>query len=261
MTHYELNLPTPIGALPIIVELKRVRNFNLRVRADGSVHLSMPLHARLSDAEDFLMRRRDWIASHVQAHRERARVASTAENDGRIPLWGELVALDEALARAGLAQTMGAKTQAADRAAKEAEGAASAESGATSTQALALDADRATALQALYRREMLRVLPAHTEPLEERLGVRAAHWQVRHMTSRWGSCTPARRTIRISSTLVAYPPACLDFVITHELVHLMEPSHNRRFHMLLDCYCPENRALAALLRTNARTVAMGQAHT
>ena len=56
-------------------------------------------------------------------------------------------------------------------------------------------------------------------------------------------------------------PACLDFVITHELVHLMEPSHNKRFHMLLDCYCPENRALAALLRTNARTVAMGQAHT
>lgn len=261
MTHYELNLPTPIGALPIIVELKRVRNFNLRVRADGSVHLSMPLHARLSDAEDFLMRRRDWIASHVQAHRERARVASTAENDGRIPLWGELVALDEALTRAGLAQTMGAKTQATDRAAKDAEGAASAASGATSTQALAPNADRAATLQALYRREMLRVLPAHTEPLEERLGVHAARWQVRHMTSRWGSCTPARRTIRISSTLAAYPPACLDFVITHELVHLMEPSHNRRFHMLLDCYCPENRALAALLRTNARTVAMGQAHT
>lgn len=150
MTHYELNLPTPIGALPIIVERKRVRNFNLRVRADGSVRLSMPLRARLSDAEDFLMRRRDWIASHVQAHRERARVASMAENDDRIPLWGELV---------------------------------------------------------------------------------------------------------------AYPPACLDFVITHELVHLMEPSHNKRFHMLLDCYCPESRALAALLRTNARTVAMGQAHT
>lgn len=261
MTHYELTLPTPAGTIPVVVERKRVRNFNLRVRADGSVHLSMPLHARLSDAEDFLMRRRDWIASHVQAHRERARVASTAENDGRIPLWGELVALDEALARAGLAQAASAKAPMAGAAAWEAEGTAPAASGAALAQAPAPSTDTAAALQALYRTEMLRVLPAHTRPLEERLGVRAAHWQVRHMTSRWGSCTPARRTIRISSTLAAYPPACLDFVITHELVHLMEPSHNRRFHMLLDCYCPENRTLAALLRTHARTVAMGQAHT
>ena len=75
------------------------------------------------------------------------------------------------------------------------------------------------------------------------------------MKSRWGSCTPATRAIRINTNLAAYPPACLEFVVAHELVHLMEPSHNARFHALLDVYCPRNRETSALLRRSARDVA------
>ena len=41
-----------------------------------------------------------------------------------------------------------------------------------------------------------------------------------------------------------YPVECLDMVVAHELVHLLEPSHNQRFHALLDTYCPDNRALS-----------------
>lgn len=68
------------------------------------------------------------------------------------------------------------------------------------------------------------------------------------MKTRWGSCTPATRTIRINARLAAYPPLCLEMVVTHELVHLIEPSHNARFHALLDTYCPRNREASALLR-------------
>ncbi|MFR3878097.1 MAG: YgjP-like metallopeptidase domain-containing protein [Collinsella sp.] len=46
--------------------------------------------------------------------------------------------------------------------------------------------------------------------------------------------------IRIARELAAYPIECLDMVVAHELVHLLEPSHNQRFHALLDTYCPNN---------------------
>lgn len=75
------------------------------------------------------------------------------------------------------------------------------------------------------------------------------------MRTRWGSCTPATRAVRINTRLAAYPLACLEFVVAHELTHLMEPSHNARFHALLDTWCPANRELPALLRRPAREVA------
>ena len=79
------------------------------------------------------------------------------------------------------------------------------------------------------------------------------------MKSRWGSCTPKTRAIRINTNLAAYPRFCLDMVVAHELVHLMEPSHNARFHALLDTYCPRNREASALLRRSAREVASAEA--
>lgn len=68
------------------------------------------------------------------------------------------------------------------------------------------------------------------------------------MKTRWGSCTPKTGAIRINARLAAYPPECLEFVVAHELVHLLEPSHNARFHALLDEFCPGNRHPAKLLR-------------
>ena len=100
----------------------------------------------------------------------------------------------------------------------------------------------------LYRREIERALPEVVERVEATMGVHASSWSIRSMKTRWGSCTPATRAIRINARLAAYPPLCLEMVVTHELVHLIEPSHNARFHALLDTYCPRNREASALLR-------------
>ena len=85
--------------------------------------------------------------------------------------------------------------------------------------------------------------------------VHATRWSVRRMRTRWGSCTPKTGAIRINSALAAYPPECLDYVVTHELMHLLEPSHNARFHVLLDRFYPRNRDVAGLLKRPARDVA------
>ena len=86
------------------------------------------------------------------------------------------------------------------------------------------------------------------ERMEARIGVHATRWSVRVMKTRWGSCTPKTGAIRINARLAAYPPECLEFVVAHELVHLLEPSHNARFHTLLDEFCPGNRGIARRLK-------------
>lgn len=80
------------------------------------------------------------------------------------------------------------------------------------------------------------------------MGVTVARVSVRSMKTRWGSCTPKTGAIRIARELAAYPIECLDMVVAHELVHLLEPSHNQRFHALLDTYCPNNKALSQRLK-------------
>lgn len=214
--------------IPVNVVRKRVKNLNLRVRADGTVTLSIPQHLPLARAQEFLERKGNWIAERVRRNIERRPSPDLAgELPDRIPLWGKLVPRDSVQANSG--------QDASDRDASG-QGAP----GQTTIDQAALDE--------LYRTEVLRALPGIVERMEARIGVHAARWSVRVMKTRWGSCTPKTGAIRINARLAAYPSECLEFVVAHELVHLLEPSHNARFHTLLDEFCPGNRHLAKLLR-------------
>ena len=214
--------------IPVSVVRKRVKNLNLRVRADGTVTLSIPQHLPLARAREFLDRKGEWIAERVRRNIERRPSPDLAgELPDRIPLWGKLVPRDSVQANSG---------QAASGRDAGGQGAP----GQTTIDQAALDE--------FYRTEVLRALPDIVERMEARVGVHAARWSVRVMKTRWGSCTPKTGAIRINARLAAYPPECLEFVVVHELVHLLEPSHNTRFHALLDEFCPDNRHPAKLLR-------------
>jgi hypothetical protein len=69
----------------------------------------------------------------------------------------------------------------------------------------------------------------------------AVRW-VDNQNRRWGSCTPADRTIRLSSRLRTMPEYVIDYVLVHELVHLVEPSHNEHFWSLVARYPRAERA-------------------
>ena len=80
------------------------------------------------------------------------------------------------------------------------------------------------------------------------IGVRVKKLAFRNMKSRWGSCQPATGRVCINTRLALYPPRCLEYVVVHELVHMLEPSHNARFHELMDGFLPDWRERRALLR-------------
>ena len=69
----------------------------------------------------------------------------------------------------------------------------------------------------------------------------------RNMTSRWGSCQPSTGRICINVRLALYPPRCLEYVVVHELAHLLVHGHGAQFYAVLDCYLPDWRESKKLL--------------
>lgn len=86
------------------------------------------------------------------------------------------------------------------------------------------------------------------EEWEDIIGVRVKKLVFRNMKSRWGSCQPATGRVCINTRLALYPPQCLEYVVVHELVHMLEPSHNARFHALMDEFLPNWKETKKLLR-------------
>lgn len=229
--------------IPVSVVRKRVKNLNLRVRADGTVMLSIPQHLPLARAQEFLERKGSWIAERVRRNIERRPSPDLAgELPDRIPLWGKLVPRDSVQVNSGQdvgGQGAGGRAIPGQAASGRDAGGQGAPGQTTIDQA---------ALDEFYRTEVLRALPDVVERMEARIGVHATRWSVRVMKTCWGSCTPKTGAIRLNARLAAYPPECLEFVVAHELVHLLEPSHNARFHTLLDEFCPGNRGIARRLK-------------
>jgi len=79
------------------------------------------------------------------------------------------------------------------------------------------------------------------------LSVRVDRIFVQRMNTKWGSCNHAARTIRLNTDLAKKPRECLEYLLVHEMVHLLEPTHNPRFVALMDQYMPrwEHRGDAA----------------
>ena len=74
---------------------------------------------------------------------------------------------------------------------------------------------------------------------EPRMGVHATGWTLRRMKTRWGSCTVNTGRIRINTRLYFYPDEILEYIVVHELCHLLEPSHDQRFQALMTEFLPD----------------------
>ena len=98
---------------------------------------------------------------------------------------------------------------------------------------------RAQASEALSRLKVL------TEPLVEHhskaMGVVPSAVRYKRMISQWGHCNVKDRSVCFSIYLLLLPEWCIEHVVVHELCHLLEPSHNKRFHQLMDCFYPRWR--------------------
>jgi predicted metal-dependent hydrolase len=105
------------------------------------------------------------------------------------------------------------------------------------------DADeRFAVLDRWYRRELKAAIPPLLGKWEPRLGVESSRFVVRHMKTKWGTCVRESAALWFNPELAKKNPRCLEYIVVHELMHLIERTHGTRFIELMDQHLPDWRS-------------------
>ncbi|MGC1182428.1 M48 family metallopeptidase [Legionella sp.] len=108
-------------------------------------------------------------------------------------------------------------------------------------------AQRRAILDNWYRQQMTSLLPDLIQHWQAIVEVKVAQWGIKKMKTRWGSCNTKVARIWLNLNLIKKPQKCLEYVLVHELVHLLEASHNKRFYQLMSTFMPQWRDYEYLL--------------
>ena len=94
-------------------------------------------------------------------------------------------------------------------------------------------------IEAWYREQLKQAVPPLIAKWEAIMRVKVARFFVQRMKTKWGSCSPVTSGIRLNTELAKKPRECLEYIVVHEMVHLLAPTHNRRFVALMEQFMPK----------------------
>ena len=221
-----------VDDVSVVVTQKRIKHCYIKIdRESGSVCVSVPIGWNAKAVEELVRSKASWIKRKQAAASDRALSPKFEFNNGELhKVWGSEVALVNTsnLGRRGV---------------KWSENALVINSPAESS----LDT-RKKLLTAWYAQEVKIAALVLVDTWEPVLGVKAGRLSVQKMKSKWGSCNIKNGNIRLNSELAKYPKGALEHVVVHELVHILEPSHSKRFYSLMDEFLPNWKKLKALTR-------------
>jgi predicted metal-dependent hydrolase len=110
-----------------------------------------------------------------------------------------------------------------------------------------IEAKKQAILDDWYRTQLKAVAPAIIAKWEPLMKVKVARLYVQHMKTKWGSCAVTSASIRLNTDLAKKPRECLEYIVVHEMAHLVEPTHNARFIALMDSLIPQWRHCREML--------------
>lgn len=202
---------------------KNIKTIRITVSPpQGNLFVSAPKSVPLADVQRFVQSKSNWIAKHKRRiHLQGWPPELAYSSNERHPIWGEPVPL--ALRNNGPYGWLEGRLAVAAANPRE-------------------------SLEEIYRAELTRKARPLFTQWQQRMNVSVNEWRIRSMTTRWGSCTPSSKRIRLNLKLAQYPPECLELVIVHELTHLLESSHSKRFYEILQRHLPDWKPRAARLK-------------
>lgn len=100
---------------------------------------------------------------------------------------------------------------------------------------------RERVLLAWYRKQLKQMIAPFIAKWEPIMGVQVAEWGVKEMKTRWGTCNPEARRVWLNLELIKKPVSCLEYIVVHEMVHLLERQHGDRFVAHMDRLMPQWR--------------------
>lgn len=220
-----------LGSISIELTKKNIKNVHLSVYPpDGRVSLVAPASTRTEVARAYAISKLHWIRAQQQKFQSQAREAPR-QFVGREShyVWGRryLMAVVYQDARPGVALGNRCITM-------------NVRPGSSAEK-------RAKVMHEWHKALLHKAVPPLIRKWERRLGVRVSAYFLQRMKTKWGSCSPARGNIRLNTELVKKPKDLLEYVVVHEMAHLLEPTHSARFTAILDEHYPRWREARAEL--------------
>ena len=212
-----LILPKSRRSLTYELERKAVKRLNLRVRGDGTVHLSIPKRTTVAEAEAFLRDHEEWVLGALSRMEKRAEAHPTAETVGdSLPYLGGML---EVVWQVGTPARVEANM---------------AEGRLTVTLPSPADPElRAAAIETFEKAETSKLVTALVDRYYPLFAARGVPYpkaiRIKVMKTRHGSCSSAKGYLNFSSKLCEYPIAFIEYVVVHELCHFLEANHSDRF--------------------------------
>ena len=226
-----------LGDIAVDVELKSIKNVHLSVYPpNGRVRVAAPKHMNLDTIRVFAVSKLGWIQKQQKRLREQERETFREYLDRESHyVWGEryllkIVETDSAPSVELKGKNMILRVR--PESTTETKGAVVAK---------------------WYREQLKAAIPDLLARWEPIVGVNVERVFVQKMKTKWGSCTPGRRSIRLNTDLAKKPAYCLEYVLVHELTHMLERTHNSRFTALMDQFMPQWREYRELLNTGPLT--------
>jgi predicted metal-dependent hydrolase len=215
-------MPIIISNISVEVCKKNIKNMHLYVKPpNGKVTVSAPLSMSDETIERFVRTKAGWVKRQVEKFKTQPRQSEREYVSGEtMYVWGKQYFLQ-------VEYGTGKNTLllSGDKAILTVRKESSAE-------------QREKFIREWYRnilkKEIVRLLPKW----EERTGVKCSGWQTKYMTTRWGTCNIQKRKIWLNLQLAKKTQDCLEYIILHELTHLVEKYHNEAFTSMMDKYMP-----------------------
>ena len=213
-----------ISNILIDVIRKDIKNMRLTVYPPGGrVRISVPLHINDETARLFAISKLSWIKNHRQKIKEQKRAIDRYFISRETHyFFGQPYLLDVVEHNAVPEVVLKNKTYISLFVRPN-----------TTTE------KRQSIMNEWYRSELKKKIPSIIEKYEKQIGVKVNNWRIKHMKTRWGSCNIKDKRIWINLELAKKPIVCLEYVILHELLHLIERYHNRNFKAHIEKYMPQ----------------------
>lgn len=96
-------------------------------------------------------------------------------------------------------------------------------------------------IESWQKQQLRETIAQLVKKYESVMGVSVSEFRLKHMKTRWGTCNTRARRIWINTELARKSPECLEYIVVHEMVHLLERSHNARFKAFMDTFLPSWR--------------------
>lgn len=220
-----------LGDLSIQVTRKTIKHVHLSVHPpEGRVTMTVPSATRLDTARAYAVTRLGWIRKHQERMRRQVRESPRrfVERESHF-LWGRrhLFSLVHREAKPGVTLDHRRITL-------------TVRPGSGKTK-------RAEVMHEWHKSLLHEVLPELIRKWEPRLGVRVRAYFLQRMKTRWGSCNHRAGTIRLNTELVKKPKDLVEYVLVHEMAHLLEPNHSARYYAILNKQYPTWREARAEL--------------